>query len=275
MTVTIRTIFIALAALAVIGCSTGGSRQATDLRTRVEWLRPAGMVSAEVYGSGAGVWNEERAFRLPPADVTAIARAVGRVGFARMPDHFGAGESDFLRMRGKVTVNDKTVVQVMEGDQSEELASLAAEILTRAESAARSGVTATSFDDALQKIVSRTIPPEALRITVQQRGDSGFLLNIRGGEAVARPFAKKSGYGQQRRLRLTAEELRSLAALLSELPPIASAPVYTELRVEVLNQWKDLQARPEMAIAPNRNFDRIVEQLRRLAERVMERGATA
>jgi hypothetical protein len=268
-----RTTLIALVALAVIGCSTGGSTNAGDLRTRVEWLQPAGMVSAELYGSGAGVWNDERAFRMPPADVAEIARAVGRAGFARMPDLFGEEESDFLRMRGKVTVNDKTVVQVMEGDQSEELASLAAEILTRAESAARNGVTATSFDDALQKIVSGEIPPEALRVTIQQRSDVGFLLHIRGGDAVARPFAKKSGYGQQRRLRLTADELRSLAALLSELPPIAPAPVYTELRVEVLNQSKDLQARPEMAIAPNMNFDRIVGELRRLAERVIASGS--
>jgi hypothetical protein len=172
-----------------------------------------------------------------------------------------------------VTVNDKTVVQIMEGDQSEELASLAAEILTRAEGAARNGVTATSFDDALRKIVRGEIPPEALRVTIQQRGDVGFLLDIRGGDALARSFAKKSGYGQQRRLRLTADELRSLAALLSELPPIAPAPVYTELRVEVLNQSKDLQARPEMAIAPNKNFDRIVGELRRLAERVIAKGS--
>src|SRR5207245_1602760 len=106
-------------------------------------------------------------------EVAEIARAVGRAGFARMPDRFGE-ESDFLRMRGKVTVNDKTVVQIMQGDQSEELASLAAVILTRAESAARNGVTAASFDDALQKIVRGEIPPEALRITIQQRGDVGF-----------------------------------------------------------------------------------------------------
>jgi hypothetical protein len=152
------------------------------------------------------------------------------------------------------------------------LASLAAEILTRAASAARNGVTATSFEDALLKIVRGEIPPEAVRITIQQRGDMGFLLNIRGGQAVARPFATKSGYGQERRLRLTADELRSLAAPLADLPPIAPAPVYTELRVEVLNQSKDLQARPEMAIAPNKNFDRIVGELRRLAEHVIARG---
>lgn len=233
------------------------------------------MVTAEVYGSGAGVWNDERAFRIGRAGVAEIERAVGRAGFAKMPNRFGEEESDFLRMRGKVTVNGKTVVQIMEGDQSEELATLAAEILTRAETAARNGITATSLQDGLQKIIGGEIPPEALRITMQQRGDAGFLLDIRGGEALARSFSTKSGFGLQRRLLLTAGELRGIAAVLRELPQIAPAPVYTELRVEILVQSKELQARPEMAIAPNEKFDRIVEELRAIAVRVLEKGSAA
>jgi hypothetical protein len=192
-----------------------------------------------------------------------------------MPDRFGEAETDFLRMRGKVTVNGKTVVQLMDGEQSEELATLASEILGRAETAARSGVTASSLQDGLQKIVSGAIPPEALRVSVQQRGDTGFLLQIQGGEALARSFTKKSGHGPQRRLTLSAKELRSIAALLRDVPPIASASVYTELRIDLLGHSQDLQARPEMAIAANAAFDRIVGTLRAVAVRTLADGKPA
>ena len=56
-------------------------------------------------------------------------------------------------------------------------------------------VGAESLDDGLRKIASGELPAEALRVSVQQRGDAGFLLQIRGGDAIARRFAAKSGFG--------------------------------------------------------------------------------
>jgi hypothetical protein len=94
------------------------------------------------------------------------------------------------------------------------------------------------------------------------------LLHIRGGEAVARLVA-------QRRLLITSQELRRIAKLLLDLPPIATAQVYTELRVEVLNQSAEVQARPEMAVAPNKDFDRIVDHLRGIAQRALTTGSPA
>ena len=255
-------------AILMIGCASARHDDPRDLRIRVDWLEERGMVSAEMYGGGAGVWNDQMAFRMSPQDVRAVAAAVHDARFASMPGQVGETESDFLSMRGKVTVDGKTVVQLLQGDQSEPLATLAAVVLTRAENAARNGVGASSLPDALRKIGNGEIPPEALRITTQQRGDSGFVLNIRAGQAVARSFEKSKGFGPPRSLSLSKDDLRRLATLLGDLPTQnVSAPVYTELRVEVLNQSKDLLARPEFAFAPNANFNRVVEELRKIAER--------
>src|ERR1051326_301132 len=47
---------------------------AADFRVRVEWQRGARMVSAELYGDGAGIWNDEGAFRGTAAEIVAMAR---------------------------------------------------------------------------------------------------------------------------------------------------------------------------------------------------------
>jgi hypothetical protein len=229
------------------------------------------MTSAEIYGSGAGIWNDERAFRVSPAEIADMARALREARFSAMPDRFGEGESDFLTMRGKVTVvagdSGKSVVQIDRGPQSDVLAGLAAGILTHAETAARDGVTAASLGDGLAMIRAGAIPPEALRVTVHQRGESGFLLQIRGGDATARRFDPKTGYGPPRRMRVSA---RDVASLLRPLPQHAVAPVYTELRVEVLGRAEECIARPEEHGPPLE-----IEPLRRIAERTLAEGKPA
>jgi len=238
---------------------------ANDFRVRVEWQRGARMVSAELYGDGAGIWNDERAFRVAPAEIVATARELRDARFAAMPERFGEAESDFLTMRGKVSVAvgnaAKTVVQIDRGAQSDALAGLAAGILARAE--AKGGTGAASLDDGLRKIATGEIPAEALRVTAQVRGENGFLLQVRGGTATARRFDPKSGFGSPRRMRV---DVRDLAMR----PRGVHAPAYTEWRVEVLGRSAEILARPE---TPGPLVD--VAPLRAVAARVLAEGKPA
>jgi len=241
----------------------GGALEA--FRARVEWSRNGRMATAELYGSGAGIWNDERAFCLAAAEIRDIARAISEARFAAMPDRFGEGESDFLTMRGKVTVAvgsaGKTVVQIDRGAQSDALAGLAAALLARAEVGGRAGVGAASLEDGLAKIAAGAIPAEVLRVTAQVRGENGFLLQIRGGAATARRFDPKGGYGPARRM---------LVDVRPERPRGVYAPAYTELRVEVLGRSEEVIGRPEAKGAPVN-----IEQWRAIAEQTLKEGQPA
>src|SRR6266540_2910060 len=59
-------------ARAIDDVARGGAADA--FRVRVEWSRGGRMVSAEMYGSGAAIWNDERAFRVAPAEIGATAK---------------------------------------------------------------------------------------------------------------------------------------------------------------------------------------------------------
>ena len=53
--------------LLLSGCTTVPPAPVDDaraLRVRADWLRDNRMVSAELFGSGAGIWNDEVAFRV-------------------------------------------------------------------------------------------------------------------------------------------------------------------------------------------------------------------
>jgi hypothetical protein len=251
------------------------------------------MTTAEVYGSGAAIYDDHIATHLTDSDLRAIVRAIEQSHFAAMPSRFGEADSDFMKMQGRVTVDvdriGKSVVQIAEGPQSEPLAILAAEIITVTERASHRGVTVGSLADALSRLAAGGIPPETIRLTVQRRDDRptpterGFLLRLRGREAVARPFGSGSGYGAPRRLVLTDAEFAQLASLLREsdpatLPENLYAPMYTDFRIEILGRSRDLQARPYSGVTPATHgarqvaFDALIERLRVLAERVIREG---
>jgi hypothetical protein len=265
----------------------------SGLRVRVDWLRSGAMTTAEVYGSGAAIYDDRIAAHLSESDLRAILRAIEQSRFAAMPSRFGEADSDFMKMQGRVTVDvdriGKSVVQIAQGPQSEPLAILAAEIITVAERASRGGVTVNNLADALSRLASGAIPPETIRLTVQRRDDRpipterGFLLRLRGREAVARPFANGTGYGTPRRLILTDAEFAQLASLLrgsdpATLPENLYALMYTDFRIEILGRSRDLQARPYSGVTPATHgtrqiaFDALIERLRALADRVIREG---
>lgn len=268
----------------------GGTSAAEPLRVRVDWSRNGTMTAAEMYSSGAGIWNDQRAFRMSNPEIAAVARLLRDARFANMAERYGEMEEDFLKINGKISVSaadaGKSVIQLERGPQSDELATLAAALLARAENASRDGATADSLADGLAKIAAGALPAEALRLTAQVREGSGFLVHIRGGEAVARGFDAKSGYTAPRRLALPAADLAELAALLQALDPASLpadlfAPEYVELRVEVLGKSADRQARPYAGVtaathgARQAQFDRVIDALRRVAGRALAQGSPA
>jgi hypothetical protein len=263
----------------------------TGLRVRVDWVRSGAMTTAEVYGNGAGIYDDRIALRLSSSDLSAVVRALVQSRLAAMPSRFGEADSDFMKMQGRVTVDvdriGKSVIQIDQGPQSEPLAILAAEIITVAERASRGGVTVDDLSDALAKLAAGSIPPETIRLTVQRRDDRpspterGWLLRLRGREAVARSFT--NGYGPPRRLVLTDAEFAQLAVVLREtnpstLPENLYAPMYTDFRIDILGRSRDLQARTYSGVSPTTHgarqaaFDALIERLHALAERVIREG---
>jgi hypothetical protein len=261
-------------------------------RVRADWLRDGRMMTAELFGNGAGTLDDETAFRIPAGELHLLGRSIERSGFAAMPGMIGDTKKT-KHIRGKLTVSTgrtgKTVVQLLAGHQSEALAALAAEVITIAQNAARSGQRVESLSEGLRKLREGDLPLEALRITAQRRDDraepseSGWLLRVRGREATARSIDRVAGYGRLHRVTLTEDEGRRLVTLLAEedvatLPNNLYAPLYTDLRVDVLNQSKDLQARRYSGVTAETHgarqaaFDRIYDALHAIAARAVESG---
>lgn len=273
---------------------TAGKRDPGTLRIDVDWFDGRNRTSARVFGNGVGIRDERSQVRLSRPDVLSVVSALKEARFGAMPSQFGE-EGDKLKLRGKMAVSiaGKTqgVVQLADGDQSEEFAALASRILKLVGERAKTGVTASSLADALEKLSTGALAPEVLRLTVVRRPEKpdgavrGFILQLDGRQAVARPMSR-GGYGSPKQLQLSEADVRPLAGSLKEcgpegLPNNLYAPDYTELRIEALQWSRDLLARrvpnitAETHGALQKAFDRVIEVMAKLEERVEREGREA
>lgn len=273
-----------------------GKRPIDSLRLRVEWRRDQKMVSAELFGSGVGIWNSRTQFRLSSREVLAFLESLQKSGFGSMPSMYGE-RSDMLVLKGMVSVTigplTKIVHQLAEGDQSDALMGVARNILSLSEQRAKNGVSVSSLAEGLQKLAQSKLQPEAFALVAVLRKESagtgtpgeegGWLLRLTGRQARAQPFVQGKGYGAPRGLTLSPKEFQKIISLLRRedpagLPQNLFAPQYTELRLQVLDQVKDLVARPYADVSPElhgkhqRSFDEICEALRALEQRVQQEG---
>lgn len=279
-----------------------GQAQPDDVRVEVIWPRGGTSTSARVYGNGVGIWNERAQFRLSKAQVVSMLSTLQKARFGSMPDRFGESEEDERnegpRLKGRIAVRagwvSKTVIQLVDGDQSAEFASLAGKLLAICEGPARKGVEAASLNDALKKLASGELAPEALQVTVQRRfakpntdtGEAGWILQLEGRRALAEVLPAGKTILPHKLLILSEAEFHGLAQLLAEsrageIPINVYAPEYTDIQLAVLRWSRAISGRRFLNLTPEthgekqKSFDRLYEAFRALNERVRKDGATA
>jgi hypothetical protein len=259
--------------------------------------------SVEILGSGVGVWNSSRQFAMPADAIRRTLSLLRDAGFAAMPaaarGERGSREAGprLPRPGTEVTCQisleldglEKTVVQLRKGDQSEDLRELAAALLAVSRGHAEQGITPTGLADALAKVASGELAPELLSLSVQRKPmagqeGSGWLLAVRRQHGEARSFTPEGGFGEARRARLEAREIRTLAELLTRdrlptMPANLWSDVYTDLEVSVMRWGKSIQARqfdglkPEALGVQQRAFDHLIARLDQLSDRILKQAA--
>jgi hypothetical protein len=326
-----RTILCLAAALALGGCAsrrpaaagpaTGSAASATEdaaglqralaraitdragwdaLDLLVECRTDDRLTSARVFGSGIGIWNDERQFRLDPDQIGSLLRALQSAGFPEMEDTYGGAPRPgrppggamvtmaICRIELSLGHHDKRVVQLARGEQSPTLKELADDLLRICEAPARLGLTAASLRDGLEKISRGELAPETLRIVVhrktQKQGDPpGFLLRVAGNRATTRAYEPASGYRDPIVLPMHAPELRALARELAARDPATwpsnlYAADYTDMSIRVLNHEKAIQARQFAGLTPSAHgrhqtaFEEVFEILQGLHRKALDHG---
>lgn len=267
-----------------------------ELRILSECRTGESMSSAEIHGSGVGVWNGERQFRATPDEIRDLLTAFSEAGFTRMPDRFGGRDDPaghgppILVCRVELSLDGATkhVAQLYRGRQSKELRRLADRILDSGRRwTLRESVTAESLEDGLEKIAAGTLAPESLYLHVNRsvaasvNGPPGDLwfLRVRGVTAsveTQEPPARWTLVLEPERLAALARGL--LEAEPSTLPGNLYAERYTDVVVRVLQHEAVLQARrfagmePERESAAQARFGGVMELAESLRREVTERG---
>ena len=283
-----------------------GKASLDDVRVDVTWARGGPMSSTRVYGNGVGIWDRRSQFRLTKPQVVAILKALRQARFGAMPDVFGEeeegeereqakGEREGPRMKGRIDARagtvSKTVIQMVDGDQSAELAALAERLLALCAEPARSGVGAKNLGEGLQKVAAGRLAPETLSATVQRRferadpatGETGWILQLEGRVAVSESLPGGRKNAPRMELALTESEFRGLTGLLAgnraaELPINVYAPEYTDLQLAVLSSSRTISARRYLQMTPDthgeaqKTFERIYDAFRALNARARKDG---
>jgi hypothetical protein len=283
------------------------SGRRASLRVFVECSRDGRLPSVDAFGTGIGIWDGRRQFRLSPAEISSLLAAAEKVDFAGLKASYG-GRDEFDEPRGETPHHapelkqtcrvrlsldglTKEVVQLEGGEQSPALRDLADSVFRICEEPARSGVEAKDLTDGLEKLSRGQLAPETFALMLHRKPElaapraegGGFLLRISGRALQVRVYSRASGYGAPLSLDLGTAGLETLAAELAarhpdELPTNLYAPEYTDLSIEVLNRAVSVQARRFTGMTPSTHgerqadFDAIFAALRRLQERVVREG---
>lgn len=273
------------------------SRSWQDLRIDSECQDESGrLLSTRLFGSGVGIWNNERQFAVSRERLLDILATLSRAGFGAMRDSFG-GKDDpappsprgwglemICRVRVAVDGVVKQSYQLSEGRQSAELKALAEQILAVGSELGPSGVAAASLEDGLDKIARGDLAPEALTLQLQRqsedpRSPEGWILRIEDGQAQVAYSSPETGWTEPRRVHLTREEAAGLSRQLAaahpeDLPINLYSSWYQDLEIRVLNRKTSLQARrfanvtPETHGEKQKRFEQLVAALEELKERV-------
>lgn len=256
------------------------------------------LTSVRLYGDGVGTWNRATQFRLPPDVVRGIAEKVREIHFGAFPlevreeEKKKPGERDETELYGRILVGAGDVVHLVKqmGDKAErELEELAKKVIADSRQPASRGERITTLDEGLRRVGDGTLAPQSLELVVRRKvdkpapseGEENWMLRINGLRAVDREMTKRPAV--ERELILTDQELKTLLALLRDakvgtLPQSLWAPRYTTLRVQVLNQMRNIQARQFGGMtaqthgAAQKSFEKVFEWCEKTHARAVAKG---
>jgi hypothetical protein len=248
--------------------------------------------AVKLFGTGVGIWNDERQFAVPRERLLGVLEALRRAGFGSMRESHGGRDDPgamglelICRVRVLLDGVEKQSYQLSKGRQSAELRELAGQILAVGEDLGPSGVAAASLEEGLDKVARGELAPEALTLQLQRQPEDprstegGWLLRIEDGKAQLSFNLPETGWTNPRRVRLSREDLAGLARDLlearpEELPGNLYSSWYQDLEIRVLNHKKSLQARRFAGVTPETHgekqerFDRLVAVLEDLEKRL-------
>lgn len=275
-----------------------------QVRIKAHWAPRGGQgATVQIYGRGLGIWNRQVQFSVTKQQILDMLRHLKKAKFAAMPQRFGGldfkgpgprpGVPEVLV--GEVTLvigaKRKSVFQLGGGKQSAELAKLAATIINAcvepAKTGLREGRWAKDLSDGLRKIAQKKLDPLTLsllvhRIQGQGTGPTGWLMRVEGTTVTVQVRGKR-GYGRKIVYEMPRKQLEAMIDLLlknhaDQLPINLYANDYTDLRIEVLDKEKSMQARKFARMTPQthgerqKQFDRIFAALDQLHREALAKG---
>ncbi len=221
-----------------------------------------GQRSLVVFPSGIAIWNRTTQIELPLAVRTSMLEVLQETDFASMLPSYGgrrspeSGEAP-LRVTCRVELEidglSKSVVQLADGEQSEQLAALADGLLDRAVPFVEGGVTAGDLAEGMQQLADGKLAAEALQLRfvtlpAETSDTEGSILMIRNGEVTKKAYTPGRRIGDEVSRTLTGPDLEALVAALLKAD-VVTLPVnlwsvdHTELEIQVLGHRKAVVAR--------------------------------
>jgi hypothetical protein len=259
------------------------------VRIFVERATDEGLESLVIFENGVTLWRGETQLRVSDAEIDRIIDAFDEAGFDEMPPFFGSGKKWLERrvsFRGGGRL--KEAVQLVSGEHSAALTSLADRIFSIVEPAERTGVRAADLGEGVKKLASGELAPEAMSLLVHFKpgtgpsSGEGFLLRVDEGAVTTRSYAKER-YEAAVRFEPGPEGARQVAQLLSKadvasLPGNLFALEYTEVILKVLKWKKSVQARPFAGMSATthgeaqKRFDSLFQDLKALHREALGKG---
>lgn len=269
-----------------------GQRPLSEVRLEVVGGRPnrRGLV---VYGSGVGVWNQEKQFVLAPDEHKELLRRTVAAGLFEMPERPRPEKSVEPRPNAPVIVRavavrvgelERIVAQNDRVWTLPALEALVTELFGLCEKKASKGTGASSLTDGLRKIADGKLALETLQLVLNlppvaagaaEKAMEGVLVVLDGGVVTWTEQAPGSA-GVAVPVPATGERLRSLVTSLAE-SGLEGFPVnlyrarYVDLNVRVLGRARSVQARAFVGMDPAKD-SRQQTALERVIQSILSLG---
>lgn len=242
--------------------------------------------SLEVIRGLVAVWGNEHQVRLSAEDRGTLIQMLVDADFARFKPRYGetpkADKQEApLRVSCRIHVAlrgvEHTSVQLLNGQQSEELLGLAGRLLDQIQPLAAAGVSATNIEDGLAKLGDGVLAPEVLRLRLLTLPDAageraGSILRIEASTVSRQPYTPGESVGEIRSREMSPNEMQGIVAALrdasfQDLPLNLQANELTELELSVLGRRKTVVARSsfkQASMQAQEDFDDLLKRLERL-----------